>query len=453
MNFKKKNENTEQPSLTPDQLEMLNSRIEQVGDDRSNIEPFDNSAAAKAARYVKKHKTSTVVLGVCAVCLVLVLVFLAIYAIFENGNDTNRSDFKITMGDVSYEEKYEKMVRDGVLYINMLDIAELCDMTYSGAAQTRKFTLKNTQYIKFENDSEYAVIDGNTVNMEAKAYFEDDKCFIPYKFITKAVSSGLSFKLNNEKNSIVVKRIAVGEDKNDKPIYQEVTFSSAGFEVMYNEYEPFDLDVSAVISFIDPTDIDEYLILVNHQNPLGSSYIPKDLTQLTCETNPVNSASYYSLRSTVASALYAMMDAMKSSGINGVQVSSSYRSYERQNQRWQEDITYYMNQGMSKSQAEAAAHKYLAKPGESEHQTGLCVDFVCGTTALTEDFENTAAFEWLSDNAHKFGFILRYPKDKVNETGYGYEPWHYRFVGRTTAYKIYESKLCFEEYIELANYH
>ena len=68
---------------------------------------------------------------------------------------------------------------------------------------------------------------------------------------------------------------------------------------------------------------------------------------------------------------------------------------------------------------------------------------------LDETFENTKAFEWLSQNAYKFGFIIRYPKDKVDTTGYKYEPWHYRFVGRTAAEEIYLSNLCLEEYLTL----
>ena len=68
---------------------------------------------------------------------------------------------------------------------------------------------------------------------------------------------------------------------------------------------------------------------------------------------------------------------------------------------------------------------------------------------LDESFENTAAFRWLSENAHKFGFILRYMENKVDVTGYKYEPWHYRFVGRTAAAEIYNSGLCLEEYLTL----
>jgi D-alanyl-D-alanine carboxypeptidase len=69
---------------------------------------------------------------------------------------------------------------------------------------------------------------------------------------------------------------------------------------------------------------------------------------------------------------------------------------------------------------------------------------------LDETFENTTAFAWLSKNAHKYGFVLRYPADKVDTTGYKYEPWHYRFVGREAATEMYLADVCFEEYLSQA---
>jgi len=95
--------------------------------------------------------------------------------------------------------------------------------------------------------------------------------------------------------------------------------------------------------------------------------------------------------------------------------------------------------------------KYSAKPGTSEHQTGLCVDFITDSmnNNLTNAFEGTAAFMWLSQNAYKYGYILRYPDDKKDVVYYNYESWHYRFVGRTAACEIYEKGICLEEYLEL----
>ena len=95
---------------------------------------------------------------------------------------------------------------------------------------------------------------------------------------------------------------------------------------------------------------------------------------------------------------------------------------------------------------------YSALPGQSEHQTGLCLDFITSDMGgeLTEAFENTQAFAWLAENAYKFGFILRYPKGMEGITGYTYEPWHYRFVGREAATDIHVGNMTLEQYLQLA---
>jgi D-alanyl-D-alanine carboxypeptidase len=180
---------------------------------------------------------------------------------------------------------------------------------------------------------------------------------------------------------------------------------------------------------------------------LGSDYKPSDLSLLECRT--ASGRKLY-LRKDAARAVEAMMLAMKAEGITDVSVTSAFRAYSRQEELFEGYVANHMSEGMSEDEAIEAALEYSAKPGTSEHQTGLCLDFITDNmTDLDESFENTAAFRWLSENAYKYGFILRYPEDKVDLTGYKYEPWHYRFVGRTTATEIRNSSLCFEEYLEL----
>lgn len=98
----------------------------------------------------------------------------------------------------------------------------------------------------------------------------------------------------------------------------------------------------------------------------------------------------------------------------------------------------------SEEEAKAAAGKNVAIPGTSEHQLGLAVDF----NSVETSFENTAEFKWLKENAEKYGFVNRYPKDKVAITGINYEPWHYRYVGVEHAKKMNEKGLCLEEYVK-----
>lgn len=116
-----------------------------------------------------------------------------------------------------------------------------------------------------------------------------------------------------------------------------------------------------------------------------------------------------------------------------LKVISSYRTYDRQE--------FLFNNSVNKNGLEHAL-LYSAKPGHSEHQLGLAVDF-----NLTEtSFEDSNEYEWLKNNAYKYGFIERYKKGKEDITGYAYEPWHYRYVGIDIATKMYEEDITFEEY-------
>ena len=117
-------------------------------------------------------------------------------------------------------------------------------------------------------------------------------------------------------------------------------------------------------------------------------------------------------------------------------INSSFRSYEDQ----EEIYKFYKD-----TRGESQANKIAAKAGFSEHQTGMAIDIqTYGSTAKT--FEEFNEFKWLQNNAHKYGFILRYPKDKEYLTGYEYESWHYRYVGIEAATYIYENKITFHEY-------
>ena len=97
---------------------------------------------------------------------------------------------------------------------------------------------------------------------------------------------------------------------------------------------------------------------------------------------------------------------------------------------------------MTKEEYQKERDKVSARPGFSEHQTGLAIDI----NSLDESFENTVAGKWLAENSSKYGFILRYPKGKEGITGYNYEPWHLRYVGKKLATYLYKHNLVFEEY-------
>ncbi len=146
--------------------------------------------------------------------------------------------------------------------------------------------------------------------------------------------------------------------------------------------------------------------------------------------------------------LLAMIQAAKDDGVTLV-ICSPYRDLKKQKKLFNRKINKYMGRGLSYMEAYQLASRVVTVPNASEHQIGLALDIVTDTfTRLVEDFEDTEAGKWLAENSCRFGFILRYPKDKVDITGIKYEPWHFRYVGVEAATVITEQGITLEEFWE-----
>ena len=147
--------------------------------------------------------------------------------------------------------------------------------------------------------------------------------------------------------------------------------------------------------------------------------------------------------------LTAMLQACQDAGLHP-KICSAYRTMAKQTYLYNNKIARLQNAGYSKKAAQAEAGRWVARPGTSEHQLGLAVDIVSQSyQALTKKQERTAEQKWLMEHCWEYGFILRYPNEKSEITGIGYEPWHYRYVGRDVALDIRDSGLCMEEYLLL----
>lgn len=178
-------------------------------------------------------------------------------------------------------------------------------------------------------------------------------------------------------------------------------------------------------------DLNTNTILVNKYNYLTEDYVPENLQTV----DKKYSSKTLQLVDYAKEAFEDLSEAASKENYT-VLAMSSYRSYQYQYNLYNR---YVSNDGVE------AADTYSARPGYSEHQTGLAVDVYNGKEDFT-NFEKTKEYNWMQDNAYKFGFILRFPKDKVLETGYQYESWHYRYVGKEIAKYIHDNNLCFEEY-------
>ncbi|MGI6329654.1 MAG: M15 family metallopeptidase [Bacilli bacterium] len=173
------------------------------------------------------------------------------------------------------------------------------------------------------------------------------------------------------------------------------------------------------------------LVLVNKYNKLPSDFIPQDLTSLisACSIN-----QDILVTKTLKKKFEEMCLDIKNLNLN-IKVISGYRSYQTQEDLYNK---YYQKDG-------TLADDYSARPGFSEHQTGLAVDIYNEELPFTK-FKNTPEYQWVKNNAHRYGFIIRYPKDKEDITGYKEEPWHLRYLGEEIATYLYEHHLTYDEY-------
>ena len=187
-----------------------------------------------------------------------------------------------------------------------------------------------------------------------------------------------------------------------------------------------------------------YLLLINGEN--GYNFDGGFTIQpfLGNKTNSYNLGGNYSLDATAMTWCNQMLDALAAHmGVTEVLINSAYRTLQDQ----QSIYDYYMS-----TKGEEYVEKYVGTPGFSEHHTGLAIDFTIYNPASGESYtfdQRTEYPEWLRANSYKYGFIQRYPEDKVEVTGIAYESWHYRYVGKPHAYYMVKENLCYEEYIEI----
>ncbi len=175
------------------------------------------------------------------------------------------------------------------------------------------------------------------------------------------------------------------------------------------------------------------LVLANPKVRLPDSYL---------QNSTIITAFDVEMDSRLKEPYEALYRAAVADGMN-LWISSCYRSQELQEELFQEEIDNNVRSGMTEEQAVSEAEIAVARPGYSEHNTGLAIDF----NGVSMDFENTKEFQWLQEHGAEYGFILRYPEGKEGITHIMYEPWHYRYVGKEHAEKMKELNMCLEEYL------
>lgn len=211
------------------------------------------------------------------------------------------------------------------------------------------------------------------------------------------------------------------------------------------ESKPSPKQTSAVPSFdkkqYSLSNPESLWVIVNKRRALPSNYKPKNLVVPAIALRSSQSSEEMHLRNDTSRALEQMAAAAKREGIT-LMLASGYRSYNLQTVVYNNEV---MNYGQAKADSESA------RPGHSEHQTGLSADLaaVGQGCLISQCFADTPAGKWLAENSYKYGFIIRYPNGAKAKVGYEFEPWHVRYLGRPLASEVHKSGQTLEEYFGL----
>lgn len=290
-------------------------------------------------------------------------------------------------------------------------------------------------------------VNGEQKNFENPSAAENGETYLPIDMLAVALcTDGISYDgqklnikkhiFNNDYNKVTKDVLDVCKSCNFYPErfqrYINYHVKNPAYnmqEVLFRVNLGFDYPFYENVSTIEQPY--ELLVLVNKYNKLPSGFKQYNLVNMGKEYT-INDGKNYQLAGVAYEKFVQMSNAAKKEGLT-IKTLSAYRT---------EDYQRGLYNNSLRNNGKAYAEKYSARPGYSEHQTGLAVDI----NSVRGAFETTAEFRWLQKHAHEYGFILRYQKGKEWITGYAYEPWHYRYVGLDAAKIIYEEDITYEEY-------
>lgn len=354
--------------------------------------------------------------------------------VYELSLTDNPSTVKLPRSDGVY---------NGELYIPMKQLAEPLGFAVTGDVNQHSYISRDSkEFIRFSTDSATVVVNNTRTHMNAPARMVSGELYVPLNFI-RDYMTGITVTQDENNPSII--KLSKDEADTDvafllkDPSPEAFIDELAFFGSIY--IPPFTAELDEYEKYMSPSDVDEFLFLVNKKNRMASDSVPDDLTN--CPDTIKDGRNTIQLRLYAAKALEAMLKESRALGYPNIALISGYRSYEYQQMLLDNEIQAYASYG---DKAEEMATKAVAYPGASEHQSGLAAD-ICSTNVPGEEFGDTEEGKWLENNAHTFGFILRYPKDKTDITEIMYEPWHFRYVGRYHATRMYELGMCLEEYM------
>ncbi|MDD2378234.1 MAG: M15 family metallopeptidase [Bacilli bacterium] len=310
---------------------------------------------------------------------------------------------------VSYYEEYDKALASDIVYLINNDIELPYTETLSDLINNEEFVIGNLdKYINYSKNNKKA-------DAESIILIVNNNIDAPYSSNLVSIIKDKYFIMNN------LDRYLSYQNKNP-----ELKANDIVTNVNSN------LDYKFYTNVKDADTSKKHLILVNKYFKIDKEYTSDNLVSMDLKYT----YNFGELDKDTYEAFKKMADDAAKENLY-IKNRSAYRAYNTQS---------YIYNGYVGNYGYVWAENYSARPGHSEHQTGLALDIGASGSEALGSFESTNEFSWVKDNAHKYGFILRYPKGKEYITGYSYEPWHYRYVGVDTATKIYELDITYEEY-------
>ncbi len=419
------------PPMTPEQKRDYEERK------RAYMERRRAEREAEERRRAEKRRRIVLAVIAVAVLALLVAISAILISMFLSDADPSTPEtFTFRIDDEREKVAYKDVNRGGVLCIDLVSLKDILMLTESSSrTDAVTFTSRSSgSRVVFTDGSNIAAVNGLNIAMPAVAVVSDGVCSVPIETVAY-IFTGIN---------VTLKRSSVTITRNDDRI--EILAKSTDPLNMIIEFKS---NLDKYEEYMNPQgeSRDSFLLLVNKKNPLGASYKPQNLVSLSdtyCINQNANQLNKYA-----AEALQAMLTELwAQTGDTSIIGTSGYRSYDRQK------VLFESRYPDVKTPAQAESLNLdTAFPGYSEHQSGLCIDLVDTERGDVENYPDTGCFtsvstyEWLKNNAWKFGFVLRYPSDKESITGYEYESWHYRYVGRYHAEKMFRSGQTLDEYV------
>ena len=344
--------------------------------------------------------------------IVILVVAIASIFIYKNNNQNTKVNGKV-----------ETLMKEH--NINKSEYSKTLEYVLLNNIYDEKY-LKEYKNIEFNNQDNFSEI---LTTFLPKGYTGKEINYI-FDLSEKNINKLANLDYIDLSNYYKIKNFDVEKIKRYETFYQENDYD---YDTVVT-YVNINLDLPAYTDTKEVTNPNDLLVLVNKFNYLPSDYKPNDLGYL-----PGAYGNNVPMREIIIEPFKKLQEAAKEEiGIN-LMPTTAYRDYSFQKTLYN---NYVASDGVK------AADTYSARPGYSEHQAGLSIDLK--NTALSSDIRLTDDdYDWLSNNAYRFGFIIRFPEDKTNITGYQFENWHIRYVGEEYAKIIYENDLTLEEYIDL----